>query len=261
LPQPAVAIEQSVAHDYLVCLEDGRKVRMLRRYLAGRYGMSPDEYRQKWGLAADYPMVAPGCAALKRRAARARGERAVAEKVNGQRLRRTTGADVKGGPEPESSVDAPLLSPPTRLIKRDQAVSNGHGDAGPESPVGGTIRGRVRWFDAEKDAGEIQLNGWSKVFRIGSEHLRPAGLRRLYRGQEVEAELVPGADGQLQVAGLQLIGPETETGDAAALPRSAVVTRRNRRAVTVELKTEALRRVGTRLQAERLFGRGGDLPN
>ena len=61
-PEPAVPIHASVKHDHLVCLEDGTKLTMLKRYLRVRYGMSPDEYRAKWGLTRDYPMVAPAYA-------------------------------------------------------------------------------------------------------------------------------------------------------------------------------------------------------
>jgi predicted transcriptional regulator len=60
---PAIAIKKSVTPDYIVCLEDGRKLKMLKRYLRARYGMTPDEYRAKWNLPADYPMVAPNYAA------------------------------------------------------------------------------------------------------------------------------------------------------------------------------------------------------
>lgn len=56
---PAVSIRASVKPDYLVCLEDGRKLKMLRRHLMTQYNMTPDDYRTKWGLPADYPMVAP----------------------------------------------------------------------------------------------------------------------------------------------------------------------------------------------------------
>lgn len=56
---PAVPIKQSVTPEYIVCLEDGTKLKMLKRYLKTTYGMSPDEYRAKWGLPKDYPMVAP----------------------------------------------------------------------------------------------------------------------------------------------------------------------------------------------------------
>lgn len=61
-PQPAVPIRRSVTPDYIVCLEDGRKLKMLKRHLMTAYGMTPEEYREKWGLPADYPMVAPNYA-------------------------------------------------------------------------------------------------------------------------------------------------------------------------------------------------------
>lgn len=60
--KPAVAIRRSVTPDYLVCLEDGKKLKMLKRHLRSTYNMTPDEYRAKWGLPADYPMVAPNYA-------------------------------------------------------------------------------------------------------------------------------------------------------------------------------------------------------
>ncbi len=61
-PQPAVSVRRSVTPDYIVCLEDGRQLKMLKRHLSTAYGMSPEEYREKWGLPADYPMVAPNYA-------------------------------------------------------------------------------------------------------------------------------------------------------------------------------------------------------
>jgi len=57
--KPAVPVRKSVTPEYLVCLEDGKKLKMLKRHLRSTYNMTPDEYRAKWGLAADYPMVAP----------------------------------------------------------------------------------------------------------------------------------------------------------------------------------------------------------
>jgi len=60
--KPAVPIKRSIAHDYIVCLEDGKKLKMLKRHLRSTYGMSPEEYRAKWKLAPDYPMVAPAYA-------------------------------------------------------------------------------------------------------------------------------------------------------------------------------------------------------
>ena len=62
-PQPAVSIKRSITPDYIVCLEDGKKLKMLKRHLKTSYGLTPDEYRERWGLAADYPMVAPNYAA------------------------------------------------------------------------------------------------------------------------------------------------------------------------------------------------------
>ena len=60
--RPAVPISRSVQHDHIVCLEDGKRLKMLKRYLRSRYDLSPEEYRRKWGLAPDYPMVAPAYA-------------------------------------------------------------------------------------------------------------------------------------------------------------------------------------------------------
>ncbi len=57
--KPAVPIARSVQDDHIVCLEDGRKLKMLKRYLRARFDMSPEEYRRRWGLPPDYPMVAP----------------------------------------------------------------------------------------------------------------------------------------------------------------------------------------------------------
>ena len=61
--KPAVPVSKSVYEDYIVCLEDGKRLKMLKRYLRSRYDMSPEEYRRKWGLPPDYPMVAPAYAA------------------------------------------------------------------------------------------------------------------------------------------------------------------------------------------------------
>lgn len=61
-PDPAVPVNKSITPDYLVCLEDGRKLKMLKRYLRSRYDMTPEEYRARWNLPSDYPMVAPNYA-------------------------------------------------------------------------------------------------------------------------------------------------------------------------------------------------------
>jgi len=67
---PAVPVKKSVAADYIVCLEDGKKLKMLKRYLRSQYGMTPEEYRARWNLPADYPMVAPNYAAQRSRLAK-----------------------------------------------------------------------------------------------------------------------------------------------------------------------------------------------
>ncbi len=62
MPKPAVPVKQSVTDDYIICLEDGRKLKMLKRHLKIAFGLTPEEYRQRWGLKPDYPMVAPSYA-------------------------------------------------------------------------------------------------------------------------------------------------------------------------------------------------------
>lgn len=71
--EPAVPVRASIKRDYIVCLEDGKKLKMLKRHLMTHYGMTPDDYRAKWGLAADYPMVAPAYAEQRRVLAKAIG--------------------------------------------------------------------------------------------------------------------------------------------------------------------------------------------
>lgn len=69
-PQPAVPIKKSVTPDYIICLEDGKKLKMLKRHLKTAYGMTPEDYRERWGLPADYPMVAPNYAKQRSRLAK-----------------------------------------------------------------------------------------------------------------------------------------------------------------------------------------------
>jgi predicted transcriptional regulator len=71
--QPAVPVRSSVKHEYIVCLEDGAKLKMLRRYLRTRFNMTPEEYRAKWNLPRDYPMVAPAYAEQRRTLAQSIG--------------------------------------------------------------------------------------------------------------------------------------------------------------------------------------------
>jgi predicted transcriptional regulator len=73
LPEPAVPIKKSVTPEYIVCLEDGKKLKMLKRHLRTSYDLSPDQYRQRWALPADYPMVAPKYAEKRSKLAKAIG--------------------------------------------------------------------------------------------------------------------------------------------------------------------------------------------
>ena len=97
-PKPAVPVKKSITPDYLICLEDGRELKMLKRHLRTTYGMTPDEYRAKWGLDPDYPMVAPNYA-------RRRSE--FAKQIGlGQKRRRSEPAESSGGGTPESDASS-----------------------------------------------------------------------------------------------------------------------------------------------------------
>ncbi|KGD85842.1 MULTISPECIES: MucR family transcriptional regulator [Rhizobium/Agrobacterium group] len=72
-PKPPVPIKKSIEDDYLICLEDGQKFKSLKRHLMTHYNMTPEEYREKWGLPADYPMVAPAYAEARSRLAKEMG--------------------------------------------------------------------------------------------------------------------------------------------------------------------------------------------
>jgi len=69
-PQPAVPVKRSVTPDYIVCLEDGKELKMLKRHLKTAFDMTPDDYRERWGLPKDYPMVAPNYAKQRSRLAK-----------------------------------------------------------------------------------------------------------------------------------------------------------------------------------------------
>jgi predicted transcriptional regulator len=72
-PKPPVSIKKSITQDYLICLEDGKKFKSLKRHLRSHYNMSPEQYREKWGLVADYPMVAPNYAQARSSLAKSMG--------------------------------------------------------------------------------------------------------------------------------------------------------------------------------------------
>jgi predicted transcriptional regulator len=72
-PKPAISVKKSITADHIVCLEDGKKFKSLKRHLRTQYGMTPEQYREKWGLPADYPMVAPNYAAARSHLAKQMG--------------------------------------------------------------------------------------------------------------------------------------------------------------------------------------------
>ena len=72
-PKPAVSVKKSITPEYIVCLEDGKKFKSLKRHLRTQYNMTPEQYREKWALAPDYPMVAPSYAAARSRLAKQMG--------------------------------------------------------------------------------------------------------------------------------------------------------------------------------------------
>jgi predicted transcriptional regulator len=83
--KPAVPISKSIQHDFIICLEDGKPLKMLKRYLRAQYDLSPEEYRRKWGLPLDYPMVAPAYSVRRSEFAKQIGL--------GRNVRRAGGAD------------------------------------------------------------------------------------------------------------------------------------------------------------------------
>ncbi|MBV1886804.1 MAG: MucR family transcriptional regulator [Parvibaculaceae bacterium] len=83
--EPAIAVKKSITPDYLICLEDGKKLKMLKRYLRSRYEMTPEEYRAKWSLPADYPMVAPNYAEQRSKLAKKIGLGQAAPQKRGRR--------------------------------------------------------------------------------------------------------------------------------------------------------------------------------
>jgi predicted transcriptional regulator len=83
--KPAIPIKKSVTPDYIVCLEDGKRLKMLKRHLRTTYGLSPEEYRAKWGLPSNYPMVAPNYAAQRSEFAKKIGLGRSATKRGGRR--------------------------------------------------------------------------------------------------------------------------------------------------------------------------------
>jgi predicted transcriptional regulator len=108
-PVPAVPVKRSIGTDFLVCLEDGRKVKMLKRHLATRHGLTPEEYRKRWGLPGDYPMVPPAYAAQRS---------AMAKRIG---LGRKPAPAAAAPPAPEPTPAAPEPRPRAGGRKRKAA--------------------------------------------------------------------------------------------------------------------------------------------
>lgn len=99
-PQPAVPIKRSVFSDHIICLEDGKKLKMLKRHLATSYQMTPAQYRERWGLSVDYPMVAPNYAAR----------------------RSTLAKEIGLGRKPAAPAPVPVAEMPTRKGRKKAAA-------------------------------------------------------------------------------------------------------------------------------------------
>jgi len=117
--EPAVSIRTSVKPDYIVCLEDGKKLKMLKRYLRTNYDMSPEDYRSKWGLPRDYPMVAPNYAEQRR---------GLAQKIG---LGRRPGTAVKTATKAVKAASDALES----ARKRVTPTAKSKTAAGPKAPA------------------------------------------------------------------------------------------------------------------------------
>ncbi|WP_158870753.1 MucR family transcriptional regulator [Antarcticirhabdus aurantiaca] len=108
---PAVSIKKSITPDYLISLEDGRRYKSLKRHLQSNYGMSPDDYRKKWGLPSDYPMVAPNYAAARSALARSMGL--------GRKRAETESPSIKAEPE---AAPAPAPAPKAKRGRAKKAA-------------------------------------------------------------------------------------------------------------------------------------------
>lgn len=94
-PEPAVPVKKSVLPDHIVCLEDGKKLKMLKRHLKTAYNMTPEQYRERWGLAADYPMVAPNYAEHRSSLAKKNGLGRKPKRQGGREIQSATRAAPK----------------------------------------------------------------------------------------------------------------------------------------------------------------------
>jgi predicted transcriptional regulator len=138
-PTPAVPIKKSVTPDYIICLEDGLSFKSLKRHLMAKYGLTPEAYRQKWGLPADYPMVAPNYAAARSKLAKDSGlgrSRAKAETVAKLVKKPKAKSSSDGAPEATSKLRAGVkangpkpisTTKPAKAPKAPKSTSEGQG--------------------------------------------------------------------------------------------------------------------------------------
>jgi predicted transcriptional regulator len=124
--EPAVSIRSSIKHDYIVCLEDGAKLKMLKRYLRTRYAMSPDDYRAKWGLPRDYPMVAPAYAETRRGLANAIG---LGRKKQVEEESSAPATKKKPSPKPAASETKKRGRPAKQAAPAEPAPASETGDS------------------------------------------------------------------------------------------------------------------------------------
>lgn len=124
--EPAISIRRSITEDYIVCLEDGKRLKSLKRYLRSRFGLSPDEYRAKWGLPADYPMVAPSYSKVRSNLAKQMGLGAKGATTEDQPV--TDVADEI----PSALADEGI---PASVLERDEVVTDTTGAVVEEGPT------------------------------------------------------------------------------------------------------------------------------
>jgi predicted transcriptional regulator len=120
--EPAIAIRSSVKPDYIVCLEDGKKLKMLKRHLMTHYQMTPAQYREKWNLKSDYPMVAPNYAETRK---------ALALK---------SGLGRKAAPVATAAEPAPAAKPKRRVAKKAPAAEGAAAEPAPAKPKRKTLK-------------------------------------------------------------------------------------------------------------------------
>ncbi|MCE2566314.1 MucR family transcriptional regulator [Komagataeibacter sp. FNDCF1] len=146
--QPAVPVGQSVFPDYIVCLEDGKKLKMLKRHLQTRYGMTPTQYREKWQLPMDYPMVAPEYAKMRAALARDAGLGRKVLVPQTAPVDEATAAPSVDSATKEVLVDtAEAVVPPKKTISkrsRSSATETGSSAASPKKTPGSKTSARPR---------------------------------------------------------------------------------------------------------------------